>query len=271
MSNHNNRTNKKSAPNLPREIDTAIHDSLTRIKNRWVLISRHKIATWQGLLIILFISGFVSALFWAGYRNLYTGIFGEPGEQIINQAQVTYQDSLGAEYGPLTATVSVTKSDSPQRVSKVTIKFPKDFKADKVKIQIKDEISQAVLKEVSAVLDSNYELALPVDLLTGDYIIMMVPPRHLSKKLNISLNQSEVLLTVIEADLASGNLFDTDDMINAADWDIMRGKWGSIIDPEADLNQDGLVNTLDWSIMKKNWGVKGDCPDDKVAECRNRK
>jgi len=272
MSNNNHRADKKSAPEAPREVDIAIHESLSRMKKRWILISRRKIATWQGLLIILFLSGFVSALLWAGYRNLYTGIFGEPGEEyIVNQAQVTYEDAARVNYGPVTAIVSVTKLSDLQQVTQVTVRFPKNFLAEKVKIQIQD-VSGSALKESSAVLDVNDELVIPIDiaLLTGDYKLMLVPPRHLSKQLNVVFDQTAMLFTVSEPDLKPGNLVDTDDIINAADWDIMRGKWGSAIDPEADLNQDGLVNTLDWSIMKKNWGVKGDCPDISTTECRNR-
>ena len=271
MSNHSNNTDKEPAKIAPREVDLTIYESLKKIKKTWVLISRRQIATWQGLLIILFISGFASALFWAGYRNLYTGIFGEPGEDIINQAQVTYEDADGASYGPITATVSITKTSSPQPITKVTVKFPKNFLSEKVKIQIQDA-SGAVLKESSAILDANDELVIPIDieLLTGNYKLMVVPPRHLSKEIDITFNQTEEQVIFNDGDLKQGNLSDIDDIINAADWDIMRGKWGSAIDPSSDLNQDGLVNTLDWSIMKKNWGIKGDCPDNTTAECRNR-
>lgn len=271
MSNYNNRDSKKSAPASPREVDTAIHDSLTRIKNRWILINRRKIATWQGLLIILFLSGFVSALLWAGYRNLYTDIFGKPGDIISNIAQVIYEDSTGNNYGPTASKpVVITEVANPSKVISVTAKFPKGFLNSKVKVQIKDKASEEMLKEITAVLDSNNELTVPADLLIGNYIIMMVTPWHLSKKLDVSLSQPEVLLVVSESDLKPGNLADTDDIINAADWDIMRGQWGSIAAPEVDLNQDGLVNTLDWSLMKKNWRVKGDCPDMSETECRNR-
>jgi len=387
MLNNHDKKIEGPAPKSPRPIDLAIHQSLMNIKENWAVFSRRKIATWKGLLIIVFLSGFASALFWAGYRDLYTGIFADEGQiQITNTASVTYEDATNT-YGPVLATVSVTKTaaaditapaqitnltasiitsssvtltwtapgndgdvglatsydfrystkkindkndtdwndaiqvtDEPapqtagltenhtvsqltpdsdywfvmktsdsfqesalsnvlpiktittgQTVKKIKISLPKNYD-ENVKVVVIDittgnELEEVKTKTANQKIDINFKQELNY----GQYYIMIIVPQSLSKKMAVDLDADDKDITVGESELPAGNLSDGDDVINAADWDIMRGKWGSSIDPEADLNQDGLVNTLDWSIMKKNWNARGACPQDATeAECRDR-
>lgn len=277
--NHSNHTNKKltakSINGQAREIDTFIHNSLAKIQRNWILISRRKIATWQGLLIIVFISGFFSALIWAGYQRLYTGILAEQtDDNITNIAQVTYQDAeLINNYGPTpsnTLTISKDKGKPAETVKKLTIEFPKDFYDLNVKIVVTDQTTNSLITDVKAkVKNKKIDITFNPEIPKASYYIMLVPPDHLSKKLNIDLNSAENNFIVIDSDLRSGNLYDADDIINAVDWEQMSQRWGTG-DPIADLNLDGLVNTLDWSRMNQYWGVKGDCPEAQVDACRNR-
>lgn len=371
-----------------REIDMFIHNSLVKIQRNWSLISRRKIATWQGLLLIVFISGFFSALLWAGYKNIYTGILALPKEdKIVNVADVIYQDAKDNNYGPVysdpveitklatldtTAPAQITdlralliesasvtlawtapgddgntgtafiydiryldkdiKNDTdwnnaaqvlgepiPQtagaaenhtvtqlipnnnyffaiktsdeasnesilsnvlkvktlmdnKVKKVKLKFPKDFYDKNVKAVIMDYNTGNAVEEVK-VKTSNREIdiILKSELNYGQYYIMIVPPYHLAVKLDVNLDAEEKIIIVDESKLLVGNLNDLDDIINSLDWDKMSEKWGTSQDnQDVDLNMDGLINTIDWSTMNKNWGVEGDCPKERVNECRTR-
>lgn len=390
MSNNCHQKTEKSGADSPRPIDMAIHQSFINIKRNLVIASQRKVATWQGLLIIVFLSGFVSALFWAGYKDLYTDIFAD-SDQITNTASVTYEDSTGADYGPVTDTFNITKTEIPdtvppakitdliasnitstsvgltwtapgddgnvgtatsydirystkkiddkddtdwdsamsalgepapqtagatetftvdqltpgadywfvmktsdgvnesplsyvlsvktilggptETVKKIKISLPKDYD-ENVKVVVIDHTTGNTIEEVKVkIVNQKIDIIFKQELNMGLYYIMIIAPDSLSKKKEVDLDVDDKDIVVSDDELPAGNLSDEDDIINAADWEIMRGQWGNNLNPKEDLNQDGLVNTLDWSIMKKYWGADGDCPkesSEEITACRNR-
>ena len=77
-----------------------------------------------------------------------------------------------------------------------------------------------------------------------------------------ALSEQEILDIYAGADILGGGTSQAGDLnddgyVNSADLDLVRGNWGSTVEPNTsgDANGDGYVNSADLDIVRGNWGA----------------
>lgn len=99
--------NQKQKEKLGLEEVTA--NALAKFKSTYAIVTAREIRSWQGFLIIGFISGFVAAMMFSVSKELLTISTATPAQTISNTAVLEYTDALQAKYPKVTSnTVLVT-------------------------------------------------------------------------------------------------------------------------------------------------------------------
>ncbi len=119
-----------------READKSIEKTIKALESRFELVSKKKIKAWKAFIIIMFIAGFVAALFWSAYQ----------GWSLKSMAQSVFG---AGGFGGITISPPVTPPSSPpgpeQQKLKNLIFYPAGTKADQNEYK---DLTDALLKEV---------------------------------------------------------------------------------------------------------------------------
>jgi hypothetical protein len=103
-----------SEPENKRPVDELASSTLLKIKNSYLLVSRKRVATWKGIIILAFFAGIAMTTIWFASNQEYSTI-SRADENISNTASVVYQDADGSSYGPTSSntfsTTITTSSD----------------------------------------------------------------------------------------------------------------------------------------------------------------
>lgn len=271
-----NRDNK-SFKYQSRPIDSLLKRNFASLTRQAKLIYKAKIKTWQALMLVFFLSGFGAAIVWTvSTEKVIISFSQQAGETIQNQAGLTFEDDQGSQYAGTSNMVATnivqatpTPTPIPTPTPTPTPLDPRafDFKfrkqgisnyADTVIIRIYQAGTTDLVATIyqTTTADGTAQDVLHIERIPdGTYDIIIKTSYCLTKKLtNVSWPPIQELDF---GETKTGNLNDSDDIINSLDWSVMNSGWGTA-DAISDINGDGIVNTLDWSFMNSNWGQTGE-------------
>ena len=104
-----------------RPIDESISTTFSKIKRSYALVSKKRIKTWKGIIILAFIAGTAATSIWFVNNQEYSTISKADDDIISNTASVTYQDADSNSYGPTSSntveTTIITATDATLALS----------------------------------------------------------------------------------------------------------------------------------------------------------
>jgi len=93
-----------------RPIDKLLSQNFSTLTRQVKLVRKVKIKAWKAFGIITFIAGFSAALVWSISQEMVTpGFLQQAPTTVSNQAQVTFEDEQGNQYGPVTSNIVSTE------------------------------------------------------------------------------------------------------------------------------------------------------------------
>ena len=91
-----------------RPVDRLAFDTFSKIKNSYLLVSRKRVSTWKGIIILAFFAGTVATTMWFVNNQEYSTISEADDTIISNTASVVYQDADSNSYGPASSNTVLT-------------------------------------------------------------------------------------------------------------------------------------------------------------------
>lgn len=207
------------------------------------------------------------------------------GNEIINTAVISYQDSSGASYSSSSNTVitqlvtptpsptltsptptpslfpttSPTPTSTPTSGININLKFKlqgrTDHSATNVNLEVfgHSDVTPIIVKnDITADSSGQAQTIIP-DLIVGQYDFRLKVNSFLSAILSNIMIADNQLLDF--GTLKAGDL-DNNNIVNSLDFSRLIAKWG-MSDPATDINQDGTTNTIDFSFLNFNWFAQG--------------
>jgi hypothetical protein len=108
--------------------------------------------------------------------------------------------------------------------------------------------------------DSSGNFQLVAGLANGTYSWKMRGPRHLSATGTLTMSAG---VANVELGAQMGGNANTDEVINATDFNLLRNSFGVGGDRPTDFNFDSVTNATDFNLLKANFGQSGSamtCP-----------
>ncbi|MDD5750181.1 MAG: hypothetical protein PHU56_00820 [Candidatus Pacebacteria bacterium] len=217
------------------------------------------------ILCVIFVFSFFSFVFLKKAGPIIPYLRTAPvsvGTSITNTARVVYEDDSGGSYGPVYSNEAIVfKIAAPvSPANKFSIQFSKERQTnyqEAATLRFKNASGQ-IVREMTVstnVSGKSGDINNPAELVNGQsYGCVLKVRYHLTKRIDNVVWPPSSFLDFGE--LLAGNLIDTDNTVDSADFSYLGSKWRTN-DSVADINKDGIVNAIDWGIMNKNWHITG--------------
>ena len=98
MLNNDKEQNFESQERRP--VDETVSNTFSKIKRSYALVSKKRIKTWKGIIILAFFAGIAATSIWFVNNQEFSTISKADDDIISNTASVVYQDANSNSYGP---------------------------------------------------------------------------------------------------------------------------------------------------------------------------
>lgn len=106
MFNNEKKQDFKSQERRP--IDETVSATFSKIKKSYTLVSKKRVETWKGIIILAFIAGIAMTSIWFVNNQEFSTISKADDDIISNTASVVYQDANSNSYGPTSSNTVLT-------------------------------------------------------------------------------------------------------------------------------------------------------------------
>ena len=122
MFNDDKKRDFKSQETRP--VDKLASGTFSKIKKSYALVSKKRVETWKGIIILAFMAGIAATSIWFVNNQEYSTISKADDSVVSNTASVSYQDTNSNSYGPTSSnTVSTTIIEIADTTSPSTISW----------------------------------------------------------------------------------------------------------------------------------------------------